>query len=102
MGFNILCVILSHVVEEYLSSELPLFLELRVRYLQACERMKEAMALAKSCLENHETGKHLYFHQAYLTCLYKASLHDNLQKEVRGDRKDYRCDLRKGCCICCT
>ncbi|KAG7241672.1 hypothetical protein INR49_025137 [Caranx melampygus] len=69
-------------VEEYLSTELPLFLELRVRYLQACERMKEAMALAKSCLENHETGKHLYFHQAYLTCLYKASLYDNLQKEM--------------------
>ncbi|KAM7407642.1 hypothetical protein PAMA_003396 [Pampus argenteus] len=69
-------------VEEYLSSELPLFLELRVRYLQACERMQEAMALAKGCLENHEAGKHLYFHQAYLTCLYKASLHEHLHKEM--------------------
>uniref|UniRef100_A0A3B4UKA4 Zinc finger protein 654 n=1 Tax=Seriola dumerili TaxID=41447 RepID=A0A3B4UKA4_SERDU len=69
-------------VEEYLSAELPVFLELRVRYLQACERMKEAMALAKSCLENREAGKHLYFHQAYLTCLYKASLHEHLHKEM--------------------
>ncbi|XP_030614773.1 uncharacterized protein LOC115801176 isoform X2 [Archocentrus centrarchus] len=69
-------------VEDYLSSELPVFLELRVRYLQACERMQEAMALAKSCLENREAGKHLYFHQAYLTCLYKASLHENLYKEM--------------------
>uniref|UniRef100_A0A3Q3EF72 Zinc finger protein 654 n=1 Tax=Kryptolebias marmoratus TaxID=37003 RepID=A0A3Q3EF72_KRYMA len=69
-------------VENYLSSELPIFLELRVRYLQACERMQEAMALAKCCLENPETGKHLYFHQAYLTCLYKASLYENLQKEM--------------------
>ncbi|XP_040912266.1 uncharacterized protein LOC121193905 isoform X2 [Toxotes jaculatrix] len=72
----------SKAVEEYLSSELPVFLELRVRYLQACERMQEAMALAKSCLENHEAGKHLYFHQAYLTCLYKASLHEHLHKEM--------------------
>ncbi|KAM9347521.1 zinc finger protein 654 [Symphorus nematophorus] len=69
-------------VEDYLSSELPVFFELRVRYLQACERMQEAKALAKSCLENHETGKHLYFHQAYLTCLYKASLHEHLHKEM--------------------
>ncbi|XP_069010639.1 zinc finger protein 654 [Embiotoca jacksoni] len=69
-------------VEDYLSSELPIFLELRVRYLQACERMREAMALSKNCLENREAGKHLYFHQAYLTCLYKASLHENLHKEM--------------------
>ncbi|KAK0133825.1 Zinc finger protein 292 [Merluccius polli] len=69
-------------VEGYLSSEVPLFLELRVRYLQACERLQEAMALAKSCLENRKAGKHLYFHQAYLTCLYKASLHEHLHKEM--------------------
>ncbi|XP_072253348.1 zinc finger protein 654-like [Leuresthes tenuis] len=69
-------------VDDYLSTELPIFLELRVRYLQACERMQEAMAMAKSCLENHEAGKHLYFHQAYLTCLFKASLYENLHKEM--------------------
>ncbi|XP_071763368.2 uncharacterized protein LOC139918011 [Centroberyx gerrardi] len=69
-------------VEEYLSSEAPVFLELRLRYLQACERVQEATALAKSCLENREAGKHLYFHQAYLTCLYKASLHEHLHKEM--------------------
>uniref|UniRef100_A0A8C4GEV6 Zinc finger protein 654 n=1 Tax=Dicentrarchus labrax TaxID=13489 RepID=A0A8C4GEV6_DICLA len=69
-------------VEDYLSSELPVFFELRVRYLQACERIQEAKALAKSCLENRDAGKHLYFHQAYLTCLYKASLHEHLHKEM--------------------
>ncbi|XP_074515774.1 zinc finger protein 654 [Sebastes fasciatus] len=69
-------------VEDYLSSELPVFFELRIRYLRACERMQEAMALAKICLENREVGKHLYFHQAYLTCLYKASLHEHLHKEM--------------------
>uniref|UniRef100_A0A8D0DGF4 Zinc finger protein 654 n=1 Tax=Sander lucioperca TaxID=283035 RepID=A0A8D0DGF4_SANLU len=69
-------------VEDYLSSELPVFFELRIRYLRACERMQEAMALAKSCLENREAAKHLYFHQVYLTCLYKASLHEHLHKEM--------------------
>ncbi|KAJ3591717.1 hypothetical protein NHX12_006849 [Muraenolepis orangiensis] len=69
-------------VEQYLSSEVSLFLELRVRYLQACERLQEAMALAKSCLENGKAGKHLYFHQAYLTLLYKASLHEHMHKEM--------------------
>ncbi|KAF1382401.1 hypothetical protein PFLUV_G00143410 [Perca fluviatilis] len=69
-------------VEDYLSSELPVFFELRIRYLCACERMQEAMALAKSCLENREAAKHLYFHQVYLTCLYKASLHEHLHKEM--------------------
>lgn len=77
--------ILSYTVEAYLSSELPVFLELRIRYLQACERRQEAMALAKTCLENRHAGKHLYFHQAYLTCLYKASLHEHLLKEVREE-----------------
>uniref|UniRef100_A0A8C7PKL8 Zinc finger protein 654 n=1 Tax=Oncorhynchus mykiss TaxID=8022 RepID=A0A8C7PKL8_ONCMY len=65
-------------VEKYLSSEKPMFFELRVRYLQACERVQEAMALAKCCLEHPEVWRHLFFHQAYLTCLYKASLHQHL------------------------
>lgn len=82
-------------VEEYLSTEAPEFLELRVRYLQACERVPEAMALAKSCLENREAGKHLYFHQAYLTCLYKASLHEHLHKEV-GENKVNSIEKRRG------
>lgn len=69
-------------VEDYLNTELPVFFELRVRYLQACERLQEAKALAKICLENCKAGKHLYFHQAYLTCLHKASLHEHLYKEV--------------------
>ncbi|CAL9690620.1 unnamed protein product [Knipowitschia caucasica] len=69
-------------VEDYLSSELPILLELRVRYLQACERIPEAMALCKCCLENREIGKHLFFHQAYLTCLYKSSLHEHLLKKM--------------------
>lgn len=85
-------------MDDYLSSELPVFFELRVRYLQACERMQEAKALAKSCLENCEAGKHLYFHQAYLTCLYKASLHEHLHKEVR-DVESGRMESIKNCSV---
>ncbi|XP_052349402.1 zinc finger protein 654-like isoform X4 [Oncorhynchus keta] len=69
-------------VEKYLSSEKPMFFELRVRYLQACERVQEAMALAKCCLEHPDVWRHLFFHQAYLTCLCKASLHQHLHEEM--------------------
>ncbi|XP_036397128.1 uncharacterized protein znf654 [Megalops cyprinoides] len=69
-------------VERYLNSEVPVFFELRVRYLLACERIPEAMALSKSCIEHPDVGRHLYFHQAYLTCLWKASLYDHLHKEM--------------------
>ncbi|KAJ8013046.1 hypothetical protein DPEC_G00049240 [Dallia pectoralis] len=69
-------------VETYLSSEKPVFFELRVRYLQACERVQEAMALAKSCMEHPVVGRLLFFHHAYLTCLCKASLHEHLHKQI--------------------
>ncbi|KAI1899555.1 hypothetical protein AGOR_G00062990 [Albula goreensis] len=76
-------------VDSYLSSEVPVFFELRVRYLLACERIQEAVALAKTCIQNPEVGRHLYFHQAYLACLLKASLYDHLHKEIAGiDGKD--------------
>ncbi|KAM9802044.1 zinc finger protein 654-like isoform 2-T2 [Syngnathus typhle] len=80
-------------VDDYLSSELPVFLELRIRYLQACERIREAMALAKVCLENRKPGKHLFLHQAYLTCLYKASLHEVFHKQVLSAR--FACQMAK-------
>ncbi|KAL4608849.1 hypothetical protein GN956_G24231 [Arapaima gigas] len=69
-------------VEKYLSSECPIFFELRVRYLIACDRVQEAIALAKCCVAHPEVGKHLYFHQAYLTCLLKASYYDHLYKGI--------------------
>uniref|UniRef100_W5MWX8 Zinc finger protein 654 n=1 Tax=Lepisosteus oculatus TaxID=7918 RepID=W5MWX8_LEPOC len=69
-------------VDRYLSSEVPAFFEFRVRYLLACERIQEAVALSKCCIQHSEVGRHLYFHQAYLTCLLKASLYDHLQKEM--------------------
>ncbi|XP_049608893.1 uro-adherence factor A [Syngnathus scovelli] len=68
-------------VDRFLSSELPVFLELRVRYLLSCERVREALALAKCCIRHPMAGKHLFFLQVYLTWLYKTQ-YNQLLKEV--------------------
>ncbi|XP_042369384.1 uncharacterized protein LOC121963082 [Plectropomus leopardus] len=69
-------------VDGCISSELPVFFELRVRYLLSCERVSEAMALAKCCAQHPTAGQHLFFLQVYLTWLCKTSQHDLLRKEV--------------------
>ncbi|KAI9525861.1 hypothetical protein NQZ68_002409 [Dissostichus eleginoides] len=69
-------------VDVCVSSELPVFFELRVRYLLSCERVSEAMALAKCCSRHPTAGQHLFFLQVYLTWLFKTSQHDRLHKEV--------------------
>ncbi|XP_026157358.1 uncharacterized protein LOC113127198 [Mastacembelus armatus] len=69
-------------VDGCISSELPVFFELRVRYLLCCERVNEAMALAKCCAQHPTAGQYLFFLQVYLTWLYKTSQHDRLHKEV--------------------
>lgn len=69
-------------VNKYLSSENPLFFELRARYLIACERIPEAMALIKSCMNHPDISKDLYFHQAFFTCLYMSPMEDQLFQEV--------------------
>uniref|UniRef100_H3AIL1 Zinc finger protein 654 n=1 Tax=Latimeria chalumnae TaxID=7897 RepID=H3AIL1_LATCH len=72
----------QEVVNEYLSSENPVFFEFRLRYLIACERIPEAMALSKYCVNHRDVGRNLYFLQAYLTCLFKSSLTDQLLVEI--------------------
>ncbi|XP_029434427.1 zinc finger protein 654 isoform X2 [Rhinatrema bivittatum] len=68
------------LVNRYLSSENQLFFELRARYLIACERIPEALALIISCI-NHPIIKNLYYHQAYFTCLYMSPSTDELFRE---------------------
>ncbi|KAI4896494.1 hypothetical protein NFI96_020384, partial [Prochilodus magdalenae] len=76
-------------VDRYLSSEVSLFFELRVRYLLACERIQEAMALTQRCSQHPTTGRNLFFKQAYLSCLLKASRIEKLYKEMAEiDGKD--------------
>ncbi|XP_067297505.1 uncharacterized protein znf654 [Pseudorasbora parva] len=69
-------------VDKYLSSEVSIFFELRLRYLVACERLQEALALTRRCIRHSVVGRHLYFKQAYLVCLWRASLHERLYKEM--------------------
>ncbi|TDG96276.1 hypothetical protein EPR50_G00238430 [Perca flavescens] len=69
-------------VDGCITSEMPVFFELRVHYLLSCERVSEAMALAKCCARNPTAGQHLFFLQVYLTWLLKTSQHDRLHKEV--------------------
>ncbi|XP_053272927.1 uncharacterized protein LOC128430856 [Pleuronectes platessa] len=69
-------------VDGCISAELPVFFELRVRYLLSCERVSEAMALARCCARHPMAGRHLFFLQVYLTWLYKTSQHDRLHKEM--------------------
>ncbi|XP_034405536.1 uncharacterized protein LOC117742370 isoform X2 [Cyclopterus lumpus] len=69
-------------VDGCISSELPVFFELRVRYLLSCERVSEAMALAGCCARHPPAGQHLFFLQVYLTWLFKTSQQDRLHKEV--------------------
>ncbi|XP_007246756.3 zinc finger protein 654 [Astyanax mexicanus] len=76
-------------VDRYLSSEVSVFFELRVRYLLACERNQEALALAQRCSQHPTAGKHLFFKQAYLSCLRKTSQQERLFKEMAEvDAKD--------------
>ncbi|OCT91190.1 hypothetical protein XELAEV_18014247mg, partial [Xenopus laevis] len=69
------------IVDRYLRSEREFFFELRVRYLVACERIPEAVALITTCLSNTEVSKNLYYHQAYFTCLHMTRLTDQLLHE---------------------
>ncbi|GAB1300366.1 Zinc finger protein 654 [Apodemus speciosus] len=71
----------QETVNKYLSSENPLFFELRARYLIACERIPEAMALIRSCINHPEISKDLYFHQALFTCLFMSPVEDQLFRE---------------------
>ncbi|XP_077368951.1 uncharacterized protein LOC144013688 isoform X2 [Festucalex cinctus] len=75
-------------VDRFLSSELPVFLELRVRYLLSCERVSEALALAKCCIRHPAAGKHLFFLQVYLTWLYKTQYNQLLKEVVDLTGKD--------------
>ncbi|TSK17994.1 tRNA (cytosine(34)-C(5))-methyltransferase, mitochondrial [Bagarius yarrelli] len=69
-------------VDRYLCSEVPMFFELRVRYLLACERTREAMALALKCSQHPIAGRQLFFKQAYLCCLWKLSQQERLLTEM--------------------
>uniref|UniRef100_A0A8C6Q7M1 C2H2-type domain-containing protein n=1 Tax=Nothobranchius furzeri TaxID=105023 RepID=A0A8C6Q7M1_NOTFU len=61
-------------VERCITSELPAFLELRVRYLLSRRRLAEAMALAKCCVLHLAARQHLFFLQVRRVPLLLDSL----------------------------
>ncbi|XP_072288013.1 zinc finger protein 654 isoform X2 [Pyxicephalus adspersus] len=88
------------IVDRYLRSENQLFFEFRVRYLIACERISEAVALITTCLSHPEVSKNLYYHQAYFICLHMTNLTDKLLPEhvLRidpGDGVKIICNIEK-------
>lgn len=71
-------------VDRYISSEPPVFLDLRVRYLSSCGRRSDAAALAKCCTRCPAAGQPLFFLQVYLSWLLRTTQHDRLHQEVGG------------------
>uniref|UniRef100_A0A3Q2QWJ0 Uncharacterized LOC105917408 n=1 Tax=Fundulus heteroclitus TaxID=8078 RepID=A0A3Q2QWJ0_FUNHE len=69
-------------VDGYISSEPPVFLDLRVRYLTSCGRHSEAATLAKRCARHPAAGQLLFFLQVYLSWLLRTARHDLLHDEV--------------------
>ncbi|PWA32083.1 hypothetical protein CCH79_00013454 [Gambusia affinis] len=69
-------------VDRYISSEPPVFLDLRVRYLSSCGRRSDAAALAKCCIRCPAAGQPLFFLQVYLSWLLRTTQHDCLHQEV--------------------
>ncbi|KAF7214700.1 microtubule-associated protein futsch [Nothobranchius furzeri] len=86
-------------VERCITSELPAFLELRVRYLLSRRRLAEAMALAKCCVLHLAARQHLFFLQVYLSWLCRTSQHKRLHEEVAGvsgkDAVNIICNLER-------
>uniref|UniRef100_A0A087Y0N6 Uncharacterized LOC103147201 n=1 Tax=Poecilia formosa TaxID=48698 RepID=A0A087Y0N6_POEFO len=69
-------------VDRYISSEPPVFLDLRVRYLSSRGRHGDAAALAKCCTRCPAAGQPLFFLQVYLSWLLRTTQHDLLHQEV--------------------
>ena len=77
-------------VDGFLSSEAPVFLELRVRYLLWSGRGREAATLACRCAVHPSSRQRPFFLQVHLAWLCKMERTEQLHREVGevvvGDR----------------
>eukprot|EP00062_Callorhinchus_milii_P010912 gi/632956669/ref/XP_007894072.1/ PREDICTED: zinc finger protein 654 [Callorhinchus milii] len=69
-------------VTEYLSSESPVFLEYRVKYLMKYEHITEAMTLTKYCVNHPQIGENKYFLHLFLSWLCRSSPEEVLLQEI--------------------
>ncbi|KAG8582173.1 hypothetical protein GDO81_007944 [Engystomops pustulosus] len=75
--------------DEFLNSEGPLLLEMRIKRLLKLGRVAAATCLAKICSDHQEMSKKGHFKQLYLKCLCAASPNIKLIEEIaKVDCKD--------------
>ncbi|XP_032537383.1 zinc finger protein 292 isoform X1 [Chiroxiphia lanceolata] len=84
----ILCGILSQEqldpdkVNEFLVSEGPVLLDMRIKHLMKTKQLTQATALAKLCSDHPEISAKGNFKQTYLVCLCSGSPNEKLMEEI--------------------
>ncbi|XP_061479265.1 zinc finger protein 292 isoform X2 [Rhineura floridana] len=91
----VLSSILSHepldqdVVNEFLTFEGPMLLDMRIKHLMKSKQLTQATALAKLCSDHPEISTKGNFKQTYLVCLCSGSPNEKLVQEIADiDCKD--------------
>ncbi|ELW70137.1 Zinc finger protein 292 [Tupaia chinensis] len=86
----VLCTILSQEpldkdkVNEFLTFEGPILLDMRIKHLIKTNQLSQATALAKLCSDHPEIGTKGSFKQTYLVCLCTSSPNEKLIEETEG------------------
>ncbi|XP_019393717.1 PREDICTED: zinc finger protein 292 [Crocodylus porosus] len=84
----VLCDILSQEplnqdkVNEFLESEGPILLDMRIKHLMKTKQLAQATALAKLCSDHPEISTKGSFKQTYLVCLCSGSPNEKLMEEI--------------------
>ncbi|XP_041418963.1 zinc finger protein 292 isoform X2 [Xenopus laevis] len=79
----------AQVIDQFLVSEAPILLEMRIKQLLKLTKVASATTLAKLCSDHLEMSKKGNFTQLYLTCLCAASPNIKLIEEIaKVDCKD--------------
>ncbi|KAI1241095.1 hypothetical protein IHE44_0009557 [Lamprotornis superbus] len=84
----VLCSILSQEqldpdkVNEFLVSEGPVLLDMRIKHLMKTKQLTQATALAKLCSDHPEISAKGNFKQTYLVCLCSGSPNERLMEEI--------------------
>ncbi|KYO27956.1 zinc finger protein 292 [Alligator mississippiensis] len=84
----VLCDILSQEplnqdkVNEFLESEGPVLLDMRIKHLMKTKQLTQATALAKLCSDHPEISTKGSFKQTYLVCLCSGSPNEKLMEEI--------------------
>ncbi|KAJ7341717.1 hypothetical protein JRQ81_006537 [Phrynocephalus forsythii] len=91
----VLCSILSQEpvdqdkVNEFLESEGPVLLDMRIKHLMKSKQLTQATSLAKLCSDHPEISSKGNFKQTYLVCLCSGSPNEKLMQEIADiDCKD--------------